>query len=139
MKKILLLFMAIFSMAISASAKDYVGDVTNVYMKGNKKGDAQNITFSVNGNLLTADFDVPGVFPPHHIYFTSNISTTGSFPASGKVKVFGVPVKFEGTVTVTKFSDAENILIFHFSCADPNVSFDFTSPSNATKMSPKSK
>lgn len=120
MKKVLMMFVAIFAMTLAANATEYTGTVSNVIMGGTPQEDATGITFDVTGNELTGDFGLDVMHPPHQIDLSANVST-GS--ASGTVTVYGSTVPFNGTITIIERTDTT--LKFYFECPDLNASFYF--------------
>jgi hypothetical protein len=126
MKKGFLVFIALIAMATVANATSYTGTVSNIHMGSKTPADVSGITFNLDGNVLTGNFDVPDMFPPHHIDLTANVN--GTCPnASGTVTVYGEEVTFTGCVT--NVSVTKSNLSFHFegeTATGVQVSFDFS-------------
>jgi hypothetical protein len=129
MRKSLIMFVALIAMTAAANATDYTGTVYNIVMGTKTPDPVPDITFSLNGDILTGNVDVP-IFPPHHIDLTANVANLLPPNASGTVTVYFETMSFTGHVSgVVK--GVGSTLSFHFvgwTETDPSiqVSFDFS-------------
>jgi hypothetical protein len=123
-KKCFLVVIALIAMETAANATDFTGTVYNIHMGSKEPNPVTGITFSLDNNILTGDFDVP-VFPLHHIDLIAEVNKACP-NASGTVTVYGIELTFTGCVTLVKTPSGIN---FHFEGQTDetviNVSFDF--------------
>ena len=129
MKKILMLFFAIFAITLTANATDYLGNVDSVRMGSKTPTVDQQIIFSVTGDRLHGDFDIKAMFPPHHIILNAQIIQGQEFSAQGTAIVFGVKKNFDGMIK--NFKIVGDILSFRFEgkTGDKPIEFNFTGSS----------
>lgn len=93
-KQILFTLIALFAMVVSANATDYTGEVTNVMMNGKLKSNVQNVTFSINNNVLSGNFDIATA---HSLDINVPLTVTGkSFvgKGDGTITFVIIPISF---------------------------------------------
>ena len=88
------MLVAIFAMTIVASATNYTGTVTNVVMNGNPKGDKENITFSLDDNVLSGKFPIATA---HTLDLSADVTfseTDFTGEGDGKIIMAFIPISF---------------------------------------------
>ncbi len=105
MKRIVLMLVAIFAMTVVASATDYRGTVTNVVMNGNPKDDKQDITFTLEDNVLSGNF---AIATAHTLDLSADVTFTGTSFAGegdGRIVMAIIPIRFTCTVDGSETGD----------------------------------
>ncbi len=128
MKKILMLFFAVFAITLTANATDYLGKVDSVRMGSKQPSVDQQIIFSViNDQTLHGDFDIKAMFPPHHIVLNAQIVQGQDFPAKGTATVFGFKKDFDGKILNYKVENGKLSFRFEGKTGQSIIEFNFTS------------
>lgn len=105
MKRIVLMLVAIFAMTIVASATNYTGTVTNVVMNGSPKDDKQNITFTLDDNVLSGNFSIATA---HTLDLSADVTFTDTNfdgEGSGRIVMAFIPIRFTCTVDGSQEGD----------------------------------
>lgn len=98
MKRIVFMLVAIFAMTVVAKATNYTGTVTNIVMNGNPKNDKQDITFTLDDNVLTGNFSIATA---HTLDLSADVTFTEicfAGEGDGRIIMAIIPIKFTCTV-----------------------------------------
>ena len=75
--------MALVEMTVAANAADYTGTVSNLVMKDKPQNDISGITFRLNGNKLTGNFNIA----VHSLLLNATITETNPFTGNGNGRI----------------------------------------------------